>query len=296
MRTKIDKTYLKEVNRKNPLPSHKPDYYDYDEVEITLPNYEVSDDDYVVERGETSSVVRTFYEKNAHKAYEDLKDYLDRKGYILILNEAGRTEKKQALYRENAEKKHGHEYAENYVAKPFETEHGLGTAGDFGVYSKRINRIKNPLIKKTLQRVFKPKMYSIMHHAAVKQGFITRYPIKYVLTNERRQEIESAQQNGELIASSGDEFRKLLVQYNYEPWHMTYVGVENAEFMTKHKLVLEEYIALVNIYEQYADEFDNDEECPSLSEFYDYMTTGVLFTEDDKKSAFFSNNMYTLGK
>lgn len=29
---------------------------------------------------------------------------------------------------------------------------------------------------------------------------------------------------------------------NYEPWHIRYVGKENAEYMTKHQLVLEEYI------------------------------------------------------
>lgn len=32
---------------------------------------------------------------------------------------------------------------------------------------------------------------------------------------------------------------------NYEPWHYRYVGVENAQYMTKHQLSLEEYIALI---------------------------------------------------
>lgn len=32
---------------------------------------------------------------------------------------------------------------------------------------------------------------------------------------------------------------------NFEPWHFRYVGLDHAQFMTKHGLVLEEYLALI---------------------------------------------------
>ncbi|HCM89385.1 MULTISPECIES: M15 family metallopeptidase [Vagococcus] len=36
--------------------------------------------------------------------------------------------------------------------------------------------------------------------------------------------------------------KEKLTGINYEPWHIRYVGKENAEYMTKNQLVLEEYI------------------------------------------------------
>lgn len=36
----------------------------------------------------------------------------------------------------------------------------------------------------------------------------------------------------------------------YEPWHFRYVGPENARFMVKHQLVLEEYIELLTLRDQ----------------------------------------------
>lgn len=32
----------------------------------------------------------------------------------------------------------------------------------------------------------------------------------------------------------------------YEPWHLRYVGKENAEYITKHQLTLEEYLNELN--------------------------------------------------
>jgi len=283
MRTKIDKRYLTLVNRENPLENHKPDGYEYDNIKIKLANHEVSSDDVIVEKGERTSIVETFIERKTHHAYKDMHSELSESGVNDRINEAGRTELKQALYRENAEKRFGHEYAENYVAMPHETEHGLGTAVDIGVFSKPLSNIKHPKLKALLQKLVKPRMYSIMHRIAVKHGFITRYPIKYKLTDERRKEIEEAKKGNNItLKSSGDEFRKLKVQYNYEPWHETYVGEENAEFITKNKLILEEYVKLVELYEAYADEFGNDEECPSLQEFYDMITIKSKFDDMTK--------------
>lgn len=37
-----------------------------------------------------------------------------------------------------------------------------------------------------------------------------------------------------------------ITKINYEPWHLRYVGIKNAEYMMKNNLVLEEYLDLLN--------------------------------------------------
>lgn len=41
------------------------------------------------------------------------------------------------------------------------------------------------------------------------------------------------------------EGKKAISHIEYEPWHMRYVGVENAQYMKKNNLCLEEYVALL---------------------------------------------------
>ena len=36
--------------------------------------------------------------------------------------------------------------------------------------------------------------------------------------------------------------KEAITGINYEPWHIRYVGIENAEYMYDNQLVLEEYI------------------------------------------------------
>ncbi|MBZ6528114.1 M15 family metallopeptidase [Aerococcaceae bacterium DSM 111021] len=40
-----------------------------------------------------------------------------------------------------------------------------------------------------------------------------------------------------------------ITGYEYEPWHIRYVGKDHATFMFEHGLTLEEYIALINLKE-----------------------------------------------
>ena len=37
-----------------------------------------------------------------------------------------------------------------------------------------------------------------------------------------------------------------ITKITYEPWHLRYVGKENAEYITKHQLTLEEYLNELN--------------------------------------------------
>lgn len=45
-----------------------------------------------------------------------------------------------------------------------------------------------------------------------------------------------------------------ITGYEYEPWHFRFVGVENAQFMHEHGLVLEEYLTLIELRDQAANQ------------------------------------------
>lgn len=44
--------------------------------------------------------------------------------------------------------------------------------------------------------------------------------------------------------------KESVTQITYEPWHLRYVGVENAKYISSHQLTLEQYLALVEQWQQ----------------------------------------------
>lgn len=59
---------------------------------------------------------------------------------------------------------------------------------------------------------------------------------------------------GKWLAEHGPEYgfvvrypknKEKVTYIEYEPWHMRYVGIENAKYMQKNQLALEEYVALL---------------------------------------------------
>ncbi|MEH7235022.1 M15 family metallopeptidase [Bacillus sp. JJ1562] len=59
---------------------------------------------------------------------------------------------------------------------------------------------------------------------------------------------------GQWVAEKAAEFgfivrfqlgKEDITGYMYEPWHLRYVGVEHAKYMTEHGLTLEEYLGVV---------------------------------------------------
>ncbi len=63
-------------------------------------------------------------------------------------------------------------------------------------------------------------------------------------------ESQYAKQIAEIAAKYGfvlrfPEGKKAETGIGYEDWHFRYVGLENAKYMTKHNLTLEEYLKLL---------------------------------------------------
>ena len=101
------------------------------------------------------------------------------------------------------------EQANDSVAKPGYSEHQTGLAMD----------IEGETTKGTgLTEAFgeSPEGIWAAEHCA-EYGFVVRYP----------------------------KGKETVTGISYEPWHFRYVGVENAQYMAKHQLVLEEYIQLL---------------------------------------------------
>ncbi|QIL46934.1 M15 family metallopeptidase [Vagococcus coleopterorum] len=101
---------------------------------------------------------------------------------------------------------------EDYITVPGTSEHHTGLAMDVVDDNWAVNSTG-------LEAAFynTPAGKWIDEHAA-KFGFVIRYP----------------------------ESKANITNINYEPWHLRYVGVKSAEFMTKNKLVLEEYLDILN--------------------------------------------------
>jgi len=112
--------------------------------------------------------------------------------------------RQKSIFEYNAGLK-GEEEANRTSARPGESEHQTGLAMD--VSAKSVNYALEEIFGETVEGIW------LAEHAP-EFGFIIRYP----------QEKED------------------ITGYKYEPWHLRYVGVEVAKYITEHGLTLEEYL------------------------------------------------------
>ena len=99
---------------------------------------------------------------------------------------------------------HGKDHADKYCAIPGSSEHQTGLAID----------ISTPKIANVLEEKFADtKAGKWVEKNSYKYGFVVRYP----------------------------KGKQKITGYNYEPWHLRYVGMKTAEYLYKNKLTLEEF-------------------------------------------------------
>lgn len=144
----------------------------------------------------------------AAKAFNKLTAAAEKKGYTIKLTSGFRPYAyQQALYEQYIEED-GKNKAEQYSAKPGYSEHQTGLAAD----------VSSPSVNYRLVQAFgSTEEGKWLAKNAHKYGFIIRYP-----------------ENGEDITG-----------YEYEPWHLRYVGKEAAGEIYKQKTTLEEYLGAV---------------------------------------------------
>ena len=111
--------------------------------------------------------------------------------------------RQRAVFEQSAHD-HGRAHADKYCAIPGSSEHQTGLAID----------ISTPEIANVLEEKFadtKAGKWVAKH--SYKYGFVVRYP----------------------------KGKQKITGYNYEPWHLRYVGLKTAEYLYKNKLTLEEF-------------------------------------------------------
>ena len=168
---------------------------------------------------------KTFMEEKTHKAFEKLKKVMNAKhGIALSLTSAGRTKETQQKVYEEIKAQKGQKAADELVATPGKSEHHTGLAIDVGIHkinssleqkiydSQTLTKFGSKLRKYTKEE--KEEMYKKLHSELADVGFIVRYP-------EGKEEITKIKRP--------------------EPWHIRYVGVENAKDIEKMGMCLEEY-------------------------------------------------------
>lgn len=142
-------------------------------------------------------------EEKTYENYLSLKDNLYKRGYYINIRGGFRTfSESQNIYNSYA-LKNGNDYADNYVAKPGVSEHNTGLAFDFIISTD----------KNSYKTNYESDEYLYLENICYLYGFIIRYP----------------------------KGKEEITGYNYEPWHLRYVGVELAKYLKKNNLTLEEY-------------------------------------------------------
>ena len=136
----------------------------------------------------------------------ELKKYMDNLGYSIDISSVYISyEYQEKLLSKFVEKK-GLEEALRIAALPGTSEHQTGLCFDYEKVYFEEDKMKTGLKEDDIE-------YKIVKDIAYKYGFIIRYP------------------NG----------KEKITGYKFEPWHLRYVGIQNAKEIYENDLTLEEY-------------------------------------------------------
>ncbi|WP_346915801.1 M15 family metallopeptidase [Clostridium sp.] len=142
----------------------------------------------------------------AARALENLFQAAKDEGIDLLGVSGYRDYNYQKKLYDNAIMSSGKEYANKYTAKPGDSEHQTGLAMD--ILSEDYQVLDDGFNNTDASRWIEKN--------CSKYGFIIRYP----------------------------KGKENITGYNYEPWHLRYVGKKAAEEIMKNKITLEEYIEM----------------------------------------------------
>lgn len=152
----------------------------------------------------TENVPKKQLRKVAADALEELFKASDEANLDLFAQSGFRSyERQDAIFKQNIER-HGEEHANTYSARPGESEHQTGLVMD----------VTNQAVNFELIIEFdETKEGKWLENNAHNYGFIIRYP----------------------------EDKEEITKYQYEPWHLRYVGIELANELYMNEQTLDEY-------------------------------------------------------
>lgn len=149
-------------------------------------------------------------EKETFLWFEKLQNHLLHQGIKIAVQDAYRSVEEQKHLREDFARRYGTEYALSIVAEPGTSEHHTGLAIDIVIQKNGRWILENDGLLQL------EKENQIIGNELPEFGFILRYPKE----------------------------KEKITGFGYEPWHLRFVGIENAKKMSDRKLSLEEYVGL----------------------------------------------------
>lgn len=148
-------------------------------------------------------------ESGAYDAYLKLKSDLEKEGVKVDIDSAYRSMEAQQEIIDDFTVKYGEDYVKKYVAVPGFSEHHTGLALDLYL------NIDGKDVYMNEDMVKYPEVWEKIHAKLADRGFILRYL----------------------------EGKEKITGYNYEPWHIRYMGDVNvAKKITAKGITLEEYL------------------------------------------------------
>lgn len=145
-----------------------------------------------------------YLNQEAKEMFDKLKKEAEANNYFIDIESGYRSYNYQLKIYNKLLKEKGFNYAFRHIASPGESEHQTGLAIDFCIYEG-----EKCYIEHDIEDLPATKW---IHQNASKYGFILRYP----------------------------DGKEDITKYNYEPWHLRYVGGA-ADYIYKNNLTLEEY-------------------------------------------------------
>jgi D-alanyl-D-alanine carboxypeptidase len=146
-----------------------------------------------------------FMRAEAAEEFNRLVEEAAEDGYTLVMTTAYRSFGFQKILWDNYVATEGEEAAARFSAKPGQSEHQTGLAVD----------VTSPSVDFQLSTSFGDTKEGIwLAENAHRFGFILRYP----------------------------PGKEVITGYQYEPWHLRYVGIDVATYMHQKGLTLEEYL------------------------------------------------------
>ena len=148
-------------------------------------------------------------EKATYNAYLRLKEALGAGGILVEISSAYRSISQQQEIIDEYTIKYGLEYVKKYVAPIKTSEHHTGLSIDLALVVDGKKCLENE------EAFAHEDLYLKIHRHLSNFGFILRYP----------------------------KGKENITGYDYEPWHIRYVGEETASLIYENNLTLEEYVA-----------------------------------------------------
>ena len=167
---------------------------------------------------------RTFeIERKAFEYYTQLRNKLLEENNIQIeLDSVYRSVKRQQEIWDEFIEKYGEEYTISHVAVPGHSEHHTGLAIDICLV------VNGTVIDDNDEMIAQREIFAKIHEKLADYGFILRYP----------------------------EGKKYITGYDYEPWHLRFVLIDNAKAIKNQDVTLEEFLGKDD--ERYTDDITDD--------------------------------------